>query len=97
MKTVCVKVEWPQGLHLRLAAKLVRVAQGFRSRICVRSGPDTADGTSVLSLLILRAGRGAQLTVQASGVDEHEAISAVRSFFEDTSLEDAEMSGVELC
>jgi phosphotransferase system HPr (HPr) family protein len=40
-----------------------------------------ADARSVLSILILCAGLGATLDIEASGPDEREAIEAVDSFF----------------
>jgi phosphotransferase system HPr (HPr) family protein len=43
-----------------------------------------ADARSVLSILILCAGLGATLDIEASGPDEREAIQAVDAFFAPT-------------
>jgi phosphotransferase system HPr (HPr) family protein len=54
----------------------------FRSSILCRLGEKVADGRSVINILILCAGLGATLEIEASGPDEREAIQAVDAFFE---------------
>jgi phosphotransferase system HPr (HPr) family protein len=83
MKTIRVRVQQPGGLHLREATRLARLAQRFHSRILLRLGTRLADARSVLSLLILSAGLGAALDVEATGLDEVEAVQAVGQFFAD--------------
>ena len=67
------------GLHARAAAKLVRAATAFRSTLKLvrldRSA--TADAKSILSVLMLAAARGTELTITAEGVDEREALDAL--------------------
>lgn len=67
------------GLHARAAARFVRLAGTFRSRITVGRGAQTVDGKSILGLLLLAAGRGTSLEVSASGDDEQEAVTALVS------------------
>lgn len=55
MTTVNVVVRWPQGLHLRVAAKLVQLARTFRASIELQFESAVADGGSVLSMLLLSA------------------------------------------
>ena len=82
MKAARLTVKWEQGLHMRAAVRLVRVAQRFHSRILVRLGSQVADARSILSIMLLAASLGASLDVEVSGEDEHEAIAAVQSYFE---------------
>ena len=82
MKTTRVTVKWPDGLHMRSAAQLVRLTRKFHSRIILRLGSRVADARSILSIMILCAGLGAPLDIEASGDDEHEAIVAVQAYFE---------------
>ena len=82
MKTTTVIVPWQEGMHLRRAGNLVKLATQFRSSILCRLGERVADARSVLSILILCAGLGATLEIEASGPDEREAIQAVAAFFE---------------
>jgi phosphotransferase system HPr (HPr) family protein len=81
MKTTTVIVPWQEGIHLRRAGNLVRLATRFRSSILCRLGQKVADARSVLGILILCAGLGATLSIEASGPDEREAIQAVDEFF----------------
>jgi len=81
MKTARVTVPWPQGLHLRIAAQLVRLAHRFRSQINLCLDSTVADGRSTLSLLLLSASLGTPLTVRVVGEDEREALNALESFF----------------
>jgi phosphocarrier protein HPr len=68
------------GLHARAAARLVRTASGFCSAVRLersdRAG--AADAKSILSVLVLAAGRGTELRVTAEGADERAALDAVR-------------------
>jgi phosphocarrier protein len=65
------------GLHARAAARFVRLAGTFRSRIQVARGSRTMDGKSILGLLLLTAARGTELRLTADGADEAEAIAAL--------------------
>ena len=77
------------GLHARAAAKLVRVASSFRSRVtlCRLDGPSgsnvSADAKSILSVLMLAASCGTELQASAEGIDEEAAIDAVDRLFAD--------------
>jgi phosphotransferase system HPr (HPr) family protein len=65
------------GLHARAAAKLVHLAGGFQSRVCVLKDGEEVDAKSILGILLLAAGQGAQVTVRCDGADEEDALSAV--------------------
>jgi phosphotransferase system HPr (HPr) family protein len=82
MKATQLTIKWKHGLHLRAAAELVRLARRFRSRIQLRAGARVADARSIMSLMILCAGLGSALEVEAAGDDEHEAIQAVEAYFD---------------
>ena len=53
----------------------------FRSSILCRLEGKVADARSIISILILCAGLGATLEIEASGPDEREAIQAIDAFF----------------
>src|SRR5439155_15242954 len=65
------------GLHARAAARFVRVASRYRSRIQVTRGHRSMDGKSILGLLLLAAARGSVLEISADGTDELEALTAL--------------------
>jgi phosphocarrier protein HPr len=77
------------GLHARAAAKLVRVASGFQSRVLLRrldgsGGANvSADAKSILSVLMLAASCGTELQASAEGIDEEAAMNAVAQLFAD--------------
>lgn len=76
-----VTVQWKEGLHLRRAASLVRLAQGFQSTIWLRCGNRLADARSILSVIMLCASMGAVLDIDARGEDAPEAVRAVEQSF----------------
>jgi phosphocarrier protein HPr len=82
MKTTTVIVPWKEGIHLRRAGSLARLATRFRSSIFCRLEEKVADCRSIMNILILCASLGATLEIEASGPDEREAIQAVDAFFE---------------
>ena len=71
------------GLHARAAAKLVRLAGAFKSRIeLFRADRNVvANAKSILSVLALGAAIGTELTLRADGVDEAEAFGAIKELF----------------
>lgn len=73
------------GLHARAAARLVRLAGKFQSEIRLSTGPNRpeADGKSILSLVLLAAAEGTEVTLSAHGQDEQEALQALVQLVED--------------
>ena len=76
------------GLHARAAARFVKVASQFQSRITVSRGTRTVDGKSILGLLLLAAARGREVEITAEGSDEREALDALADLVE-RGFEDA--------
>ena len=76
------------GLHARAAARFVRLAGTFQSRIHVTRGPRTVDGKSILGLLLLAAARGRDVEIAADGPDEQVALAALGELIE-RGFEDA--------
>jgi phosphotransferase system HPr (HPr) family protein len=89
MKRSTVVVSWREGLHLRPAAKLVRLGKRFRSTIFLKCGGKVADLRSILSILSLCATMGTALDIEAIGDDEHDAARAVEQTFSSHDSGDA--------
>jgi len=72
------------GLHARAAARLVRRASQFTSTVqLVRDDTgETADGKSILSVLLLAASCGTCLIIKIEGDDEERAASALVELIE---------------
>jgi phosphocarrier protein HPr len=67
------------GLHARAAAQLVRRASHFNSSVELlrEDSGETADGKSILSVLLLAASRGTCLIIKTEGDDEERAVNAL--------------------
>lgn len=74
-------VRWNEGLHLRRAAQLVKVAQRFHSRIQLKCGGKIADLRSVISIVALCATVGTTLELEVVGDDELEAAQTMEQVF----------------
>jgi phosphocarrier protein len=84
MIRTAVSVENDLGLHARAAARLVRLASSFRSRVKIaRQESDSGvDARSILGLLLLAAAKGTTLYLTIEGDDEDKAAAALKGFFE---------------
>jgi len=72
-------IDSPLGLHARAAARFVRTASRFESRIALRRDGRYADGKSILGILLLAASRGTRLRLSVEGPDEREAADALEA------------------
>ena len=67
-----------RGLHARASAKFVKLASSFESDIRVSRDGTTVNALSIMGLLMLGAGIGSSVTVEAEGPDAEAAIEALR-------------------
>ena len=65
------------GLHARAAAKLVTLASSFEANIELKTQCKTANGKSIMSVMMLAAAQGTELTLVIDGPDEQQACSAL--------------------
>ena len=65
------------GLHARAAARFVRAATRFHSKVTITKDGNTTDGKSILGILFLAASTGSEIVIHASGVDENEAVDTL--------------------
>jgi phosphocarrier protein len=79
MKERSVTISNRLGLHARAAARLIRRASQFSSSVQLlrEDTGETADGKSILSVLLLAAPRGTSLIIKTEGDDEERAIDAL--------------------
>ena len=71
------------GLHARAAAKLVDCATRFSSRIDLLKQDHGVDAKSIMSVMMLAAGQGTELTLRISGEDEQDALEALVGLIND--------------
>lgn len=79
--TRSVKVNQPDGLHLRPCMAIVSTVGKHRANVRIRKGSQSVDATSILELLTLAASPGTELVLSATGADSQEALDAVASLF----------------
>ena len=77
-----VRVKNPTGVHLRLAAAIVRSTQFLRADIQLEHQGAMANARSVLSIATLGVGYEAELTIHATGIDAAEAVHALSRIIE---------------
>lgn len=66
-----------KGLHARASAKFVKCAEAFDAQIRVTREGQTVGGTSIMGLMMLAAGPGTTILVEAEGPDAAKAIEAL--------------------
>ncbi len=70
------------GLHARAAAKFVACTASFSSRIFTGKDGQMVDGKSIMSVMMLAAGKGTVLDLEIEGKDEQEALAALQALLE---------------
>jgi phosphocarrier protein HPr len=66
-----------RGLHARAAAKFVTMAERFGASVDVSRDGQTVSARSIMGLMMLGAGQGSTLELQADGWDAKEALEAL--------------------
>jgi phosphocarrier protein HPr len=67
------------GLHARAAAKFVSCASSFSSTIQTGKDGNLVDGKSIMSIMMLAAGKGTVLDLHISGKDEEDALISLQA------------------
>jgi phosphocarrier protein len=70
------------GLHARAAAKFVACTSSFSSRIQTGKDGHLVDGKSIMSVMMLAAGKGTVLELEIDGSDEEDALAALQKLLE---------------
>jgi phosphocarrier protein len=65
------------GLHARPSAQLTQTAARFQSEVFVARDGRRVNAKSIMGVMMLAAGPGTVVTVDAEGPDEEQAIAAI--------------------
>ena len=69
-----------RGLHARASRKLAEIALSFEDTLnMVRREDEEADARSLMDLMMLGAGLGAEIEVEAEGPDAEKALDAIEA------------------
>lgn len=71
------------GLHARAAARFVKIAAQFDAEIFVSRDGARVSGSSILGLMMLAAGPGTEIAVEARGRDAERALAALAGLVDD--------------
>jgi phosphocarrier protein HPr len=66
-----------KGLHARASAKFAQMVDQYDAVVKVTRGTETVGGNSIMGLMMLAAGPGTQITVEATGPQASEVIEAL--------------------
>ncbi len=72
-----IKIQNKLGLHARAASKFVEVAKQFQSAISVTSPFSTANGKSIMNVMMLQASCNSEITIEIDGEDAEPAMTAI--------------------
>jgi phosphocarrier protein len=71
------------GLHARASAKLTQLASRFGSDIWMERNHRRINAKSIMGVMMLAAGRGSKVVIEATGDDEDEAVEAILKLIDD--------------
>ena len=77
-----------KGLHARASAQFVRKAGEFNAKVRVSREGHTVGGTSIMGLMMLAAGQGHSILIEAEGAEAKPAIEALVALVENGFGED---------
>ncbi len=71
------------GLHARASAKLTKLAGSFPCEVWISRGERRVNAKSIMGVMMLAAGLGAEITLETSGEREEEAMTALLALIND--------------
>ena len=70
------------GLHARASAKLTKLAGTFGCDIHLARGGRRINAKSIMGVMMLAAGMGAEIEIEIDGADEQQAMTALRDLID---------------
>jgi phosphocarrier protein len=67
------------GIHARPASMFVRIATRFDCDVFVEKDGETVNGKSIMGLMMLAAGPGSRIRIQAEGADAPKAVEELET------------------
>ena len=71
------------GLHARASAKLTKLAGSFPCEIHMSRNGRRINAKSIMGVMMLAAGLGAEVELETEGTDEQAAMTALRALIDD--------------
>jgi phosphocarrier protein HPr len=83
MASIEVQIVNKLGLHARASAKLTQVASSFKCEIWLSRNGRRVNAKSIMGVMMLAAGKGALITIDAQGDDAEAALAALQKLIAD--------------
>ena len=74
-----VEIVNKRGLHARASAKFVKTASGYDAEVRVSKDGQTVDARSIMGLMMLAAGPGCCIDIEARGAEAEAAVAALEA------------------
>ena len=71
------------GLHARASAKLTKLAGSFSCDIFMSRNGRRVNAKSIMGVMMLAAGMGSEVEIEADGADEAQAATALQALIND--------------
>ena len=71
------------GLHARASAKLTQVASGYSCELWLERNGRRVNAKSIMGVMMLAAGKGALIVIDAEGEDADAALAALKKLIAD--------------
>lgn len=83
-----VTIRNAKGLHARASAKFVRCAEVYDAQVIVAKDGQRVAATSIMGLMMLAAGPGSVLRLEAEGPEAQDALDAIAALVDGRFDED---------
>jgi phosphocarrier protein len=83
MASIEVEIVNKLGLHARASAKLTQVASGFGCEVWLSRNGRRVNAKSIMGVMMLAAGKGATIVIEAQGEGSEAALAALQKLFAD--------------
>ena len=83
MQKKSIQVVNKLGLHARASAKLTQTASKFASQVWIARAGRRVNAKSIMGVMMLAAGIGSTVELEAEGEDEGAALEAMEKLFAD--------------
>jgi phosphocarrier protein len=77
MQKTTVTISNRLGLHARASAKLTKLAGSFSSELHMSRNGRRINAKSIMGVMMLAAGQGTDVEIEADGADEAQALEAI--------------------
>jgi len=83
MAKATIKISNKLGLHARASAKLSKLAGSFRSEVSLSRNGRRVNAKSIMGVMMLAAGLGAEVEIETEGDDADAAMTALCALIDD--------------